>query len=99
MKLIYVCHPYGGKPENVELCKGIVMKLQDKHPQDVFISGISAIPGDYCKVEYSVGLARCLELLSRCDVIIPTGEWKNSKGCLAEVAFAIKSGIEIKEEE
>lgn len=36
-----------------------------------------------------------LAILGRCDAIVLAGEWKDSKGCLKEKAFAEKAGLKV----
>lgn len=84
MKVIYVSHPYKGSHTNSVLVEKITEKLQKQFPQAVFFSPIHAIKDDYIETDYVLGLSHCIELLRRCDGIVLCGDWKNSKGCMAE---------------
>lgn len=84
MKVIYVSHPYNGLLSNSIEAEKMTEKLQKKFPQAVFLSPIHAIKEDYSATDYVLGLSHCMELLKRCDGVIFSGDWKNSKGCMAE---------------
>ncbi len=88
MKLYYVSHPYDGKPENAAKADVICRALQKLWPDDVYISPIHAIRGDYQKTDYVVGLSWCTELLKRCDGIVMCGNWEISTGCVTEYMVA-----------
>lgn len=40
-------------------------------------------------------MSRCIKLLSACDGIIMSGKWEHSNGCLTEMEYAKKYGLEI----
>ena len=95
MKMVYVAHPYSGKPENKQDCESILQQLQHDYPGYVFVAGVTSINCDYNTTPYHVGLALCLELLSRCEGIIMTNGFEDSKGCMAEMAVAKWLGIKV----
>ncbi|MCH4157662.1 MAG: DUF4406 domain-containing protein [Acidaminococcaceae bacterium] len=97
MQLIYVAHPYGGRRDNFNACHENIDKLQQLFPGVTFVAGVTSIGGNYDETPYRVGMAHCLELLSRCDAIIMTGAYMSSVGCQAEEAFAEWRGIKIYE--
>lgn len=84
MKVIYVSHPYNGLLSNSIEAEKLTEKLQKKFPNAVFLSPIHAIKEDYVTTDYVLGLSHCIALLKRCDGAIFCGDWKNSKGCMAE---------------
>ena len=49
--------------------------------------------------EYLAGMRRCITLLSRCDAIVLTGDWKKSRGCCLEYFIAQCKGIPVLEME
>lgn len=95
MKLIYVAHPYGGDLEKRKACARIIDSMQERFPKLVFVAGVTSINCDYNITPYHVGLALCLELLSRCEGIIMTNGFEDSKGCMAEMAVAKWLGIKV----
>lgn len=124
MKLVYIAHPYGGKPENAKAVERIIEELNSgDHPMltrkiPVFrtagewIQIISEIQADelihaayespihqqgfmYEGVPYITGLQRCLRMLDTCNMLLLCGDWKHSKGCLAEFGFAMARHIPI----
>lgn len=125
MKLIYIAHPYGGKPENIKVVDRIIEALNSgdhpmltcKIPAFRMVTGewiqiTSEIQADeliratyespihqqgfrYEGVPYITGLQRCLRMLDTCDMLLLCGDWKHSKGCLAEFSFAMARHIPI----
>lgn len=95
MKMVYISHPYtGNEEENKADADRIKEELQYDNPEENYISplGMFGEPdktvGGYC-----TSLARCLELLSRCDEVVFCEGWEKSTGCRAELAFALQHGI------
>ena len=97
MKLIYVAHPYGGKKENEVEADVVTRMLQKRFPEHCFVSPIHAIREAYnektTEEEYFMGMKHCIALLSRCDAIVFTGDWKHSRGCMLENLVAQSRGI------
>lgn len=60
--------------------------------QAVPVSPIHQFGFMYDSVPYAVGLQKCLALLNACDVLLLCGDWRNSKGCMAEFAYAMAKG-------
>lgn len=54
----------------------------------VFISPILNFGHMYYDVDYICGIETCIDLLQRCNILLLTGDWKNSKGCLCEYGAA-----------
>lgn len=86
--LIYISHPYGGKKNNKNSIEKIVNELSIKNPENTYVSPIHCFGFMYDSVSYEHGLEMCLSLLSKCDKMLVFGDWKNSRGCTAEVLFA-----------
>lgn len=90
-KVIYVCHPYGGKMSNFTEQATLIDTLSKKIHKTL-VSPIYAF--SYRKysdkgVERKRDMKDCKNLLSRCDAVLMTGDWIKSKGCLEEVEFAM----------
>ena len=105
MKKIYVSHPYGGLADNKKAVEDLLESLVNAEPDIAgstllsigcdtkFISPIHVFGALYNVLDYIEGLNMCLTLLSKCDVLLLCGDWQNSKGCMAEYAYAKAKGI------
>jgi hypothetical protein len=83
-KVIYVAHPFQGKPENVASVEKIIRKLIKLYPDYVFFSPLHATGYYYFEKTYEEGMKDCIELLSRCDELWLCNGWEESKGCNIE---------------
>lgn len=89
-QLVYVAHPCGGLiRKNRKECRQIVKMLtKNLGEKYVFISPILNFGHMYYDVDYICGIETCIDLLQRCNILLLTGDWKNSKGCLCEYGAA-----------
>ncbi|WP_302154882.1 DUF4406 domain-containing protein [uncultured Dialister sp.] len=90
----YMAHPYGGKKENIEKACDMAEKLADLHPHMSIINPLD----NFRYLEYFGErdiLAREKQVLERCDVLIMTGDWRTSPGCMGEASFAYAHNIPI----
>lgn len=90
----YMAHPYGGKKENIEKACNMAEKLAGRHPRMSIINPLD----NFRYLEYFGErdiLERGKQVLERCDVLIMTGDWKTSPGCMGEFSFAYNHGIPI----
>lgn len=94
-KVIYIAHPFQGKPENVKSVEKIILKLIEKYPDYTFYSPLHATGFYYFAKSYEEGMKDCIELLSRCDELWLCPGWENSKGCNIEHDYAQKHNIPI----
>lgn len=92
-RLIYISHPYQGKPENMKAIERIITNLVKEHPEYTYLSPVHALGFMYDLVPYEQGLNMCLELLGRCDYMMVYGDHAYSRGCTAELEYAMKHGI------
>lgn len=86
------------KEANVEETGDIAYKIMKKYPNLTIISPLhnySFLEGNYEK-ETEI-LKYDFRLLSRCDILILSGNWRNSKGCMSEYGYAKAKGIRIYE--
>jgi hypothetical protein len=88
--LVYVAHPCSGlirknRKECRQIIKVLTKNLGEKY---VFISPILNFGHMYYDVDYICGIETCIDLLQRCNILLLTGDWKNSKGCLCEYGAA-----------
>ena len=88
--LVYVAHPCGGLiRKNCKECRQIIKMLtKNLGEKYVFISPILNFGHMYYDVDYICGIETCIDLLQRCNILLLTGDWKNSKGCLCEYGAA-----------
>ena len=96
MKMIYIAHPFQGKPENVADAEQIILKLLKLYPDIAFYSPLHATGFFYHAVSYEAGMEHCFEALSRCDELWLCDGWETSKGCNLEFGLAEEIGIPIK---
>ena len=95
--LIYCSHKFGGKLENAKDAELKIKKLQLADPGNTYISPIHAFGFMYDTVSYEDGIGMCLDLLSKCDMMIVLS--KMSKGVRAEIKYCIDNAIPIVFEE
>lgn len=91
--LIYLSHPYGGKPENKASIEAIITRLIKEHPEHTYISPVHTFGFMYDLVDYQAGLDMCLDLLNACEYMYVYGNHKDSRGCTAEIKYAQENGI------
>lgn len=91
----YLSHPFSGdEAKNRAEAEAIQRELQEKFPDVLYISPIAnfkALDG----MNYNTIMRYCLELLGKCDVVTVTGRYRESKGCMMEIAYAQKYGIPV----
>lgn len=92
----YMAHPYGGKAENIEKACDMAERLADRHPYMAIINPLDNFRYLAYFGERDI-LEREKQVLERCDVLIMTGHWKASPGCMGEAAFAYNHDIPILE--
>lgn len=90
----YMAHPYGGKKVNIEKACDMAEKLADLHPHMAIINPLDNFRYLAYFGERDI-LAREKQVLERCDVLIMTGDWKASPGCMGEFSFAYNHDIPI----
>ncbi len=98
-KLVYICHVFGGKQENIDKVTKLIRKLIRTYPNICFLSPIHATGFFYHDVTYENGMEYCLTLLDMCDEMWVFGKSSNSKGCLIEKEYCRKYKIPIVEKE
>ena len=96
MKLIYIAHPYGNKPENYLLAEHYLSMLTKIYPKHCFISPVLTFGSLYDEVSYMQGMDMCLTLLARCDELwlLPDKDGNTeSRGTKIEVRFCEENSI------
>lgn len=97
-KIVYLSHPYGGKHSNardMSLCQRL---LAEMHPDWLIINPIAAFGELYDCTEYEQGLKMTIYILSALadEMIVCSDDYRESKGCMAEIEFCEQYGIPIK---
>lgn len=95
MRMIYLAHPFQGKPENVADAERIILELLKRDPNTTYLSPLHATGFYYFAISYEQGMEHCFEALRRCDALCLCNNWENSKGCCLEVEFAEEQGIPV----
>ena len=94
--IVYISHPYGGDSHNKQMIEEIIIGLQRKYPEYLFVSPVHTFCFLYDKVQYQQGIDMCLWLLENCDEMWVFGDWTSSKGCEMEVDYCQKYNIPFK---
>jgi len=99
LRKVYIAHPlttHGTIEDNQKRIDCICKKLLNNYPEIVPISPIHAFSFFDPTGDQSVVIGLCKELLASCDELWLHGDWKNSKGCVAELVCATDHGIPVK---
>ena len=98
-KLVYISHPYNGESGNVIKARAKARVVAAAFHDSILINPLDNLSYmDYDADDYVKGLDACLKLLGKCKAIVLTGDWRKSKGCIAEYAFARGKGMTVFEE-
>jgi len=93
--IIYLSHIYKGLQSNADEVAMVMLKLVKRYPNLNFFSPIHNFPF-YDDLDYSTGLQKCIDFLPYCEFMLVIGDWRDSKGCTAEIEFCKKHNIPIK---
>lgn len=98
-KLVYIAHPlttHGTIGDNFKRIDAICKELIVSNPDIVPVSPIHAFRFfDETKGDQEQVMGYCLNLLSACSELWLFGDREKSKGCMQEVAFAVKNSMTI----
>lgn len=108
--MAYLAHPYAPIVENLKVFTGeikesnveetgdIAYKIMSKYPNLTVLSPLHAYSFLEGKdMEETEILYYDFRLLSRCDMLILSDDWRHSRGCMAEYGYAVAKGIRIYE--
>lgn len=108
--MAYLSHPYAPlnrraeifveaiKAENVEEAGDIAYKIMSKYPNLTVLSPLHAYSFLEGKdMEETEILRYDFRLLNNCTLLILSGYWRQSRGCMAEYGYAKARGIRIYE--
>lgn len=97
MKTIYISHPYtGDETMNRDKAHLIAARLVKEYPGTVFLNPLDAMRHTVTAgLDYETIVRQTVELLRRCNSIIMTGNWRESRGCMMEYRVAQDIGMRI----
>lgn len=108
--MAYLAHPYSPlnrraeifvdaiRAENVEEAGDMAYEIMKKYLNLTIISPLHNYSFLEEKgLEETEILKYDFRLLSRCDMLILSGHWQHSRGCMAEYGYAVAKGIRIYE--
>ena len=70
-----------------ETNEAIQRELQERYPKTLYINPIAQFKA-LAGMEYDTIMGYCLELLDKCGAVTMTGDYRASKGCMIELAYA-----------
>jgi hypothetical protein len=92
----YISHPYtGDEDRNKKEAAEIHRVLQKRYPDILFLNPLAMFEpiGD---MEYEQVMEYCLETLQDSDMIVMSGDFSNSRGCVRELREARALGMPIR---
>lgn len=103
--MAYLAHPYSPTPNSLATKEfnlmdtgNIAFKIMRKYPNLTIISPLHAYSFFEGKeLKETEILKYDFRLLSRCDILILSGKWRLSCGCMSEYGYAKANGIRIYE--
>lgn len=108
--MAYLAHPYASIVENLKVFTGeikesnveetgdIAFKIMKKYPNLTIISPLHAYSFLEGKDMEETDILRYdFRLLNNCTLLILSGYWRHSRGCMAEYGYAKARGIRIYE--
>jgi len=95
--IVYICSPYGGKQENVELAKSLLKYAMDQgHAPIAPHVMYHGILDDFNPMERAIGLDRAIKILKACDEIWIPGWCEASPGMAKEIELSGDLGIPLR---
>ena len=99
--LIYLSHPFGGLKDNMFDAGQIANRLQRELGTDgTILSPIHNFSWLAYREEtsgYWEDIYHCIRLLSSCDGMILSGDWRKSQGCCIEYLYCLHNNIPVYE--
>ena len=97
-KLVYLSHPSSGLKCNTDKITAIMQRIykeKDLTDQFTFVSPIHNFGHMYHMTDYETGLEFCVDLLSRCELMLMFDNWERSRGCTREYAYCLEHNIKV----
>jgi hypothetical protein len=92
--VVYMAHPFGGSYENQIRARNLARSLTKEYPEVTFINPLdNFIYMDRRSEEEILAAERCI--LAKCELLLLTGRWRESRGCRSEKNYAQTQGIPI----
>lgn len=92
----YLSHPYTGDEERNRVKATEIQRfLQDRYPDMLFLNPLAMFAAIE-NMEYEQVMEYCLEALRDCDMIVMSGDFASSRGCMMEYALARELGMPIR---
>ena len=96
-KVVYLSHPYGGREgmaNQTAVCQMILTKM---YPDWLIINPVAAFGNLYDCTDYEQGLKMTMYLLSTLadEMIVCSDDYRESKGCMAEIEFCEQYDIPV----
>ena len=92
--VVYMAHPFGGSFENQILARNLARSLTKEYPEATFINPIDNFIYMDRRSEEEI-LAAERFILAKCELLLLTGRWRESRGCRSEKNYAETRGIHI----
>lgn len=92
--VIYLAHPFGGSFENQILSRNLARALTKEYPEATFINPLDNFIYMDRRSEEEI-LAAERYILAKCELLLLTGRWRESRGCRSEKNYAETLGIPI----
>ena len=90
----YISHPYTGDEEkNKAEAAEIQQVLQNRYSDILFLNPL-AMFAPISNMDYEQVMEYCIETLQDADMIVMSGDYANSVGCMRELKAAQELGIE-----
>ncbi len=90
--VVYMAHPFGGSFENQILARNLARSLTKEYPEATFINPLdNFIYMDRRSEEEILAAERCI--LAKCELLLLTGRWRESRGCRSEKKYAATRGM------
>lgn len=92
--VVYLAHPFGGSFENQILARNLARRLTKEYPEATFINPLDNFIYMDRRSEEEI-LAAERFILAKCELLLLTGRWRESRGCRSEKNYAETRGIPI----
>jgi hypothetical protein len=96
VKKIYVAHPFGGKPENMQAIAEVCRKIVKLGAMPVSPVHMFSFMDDGVPEERKRALEFCTETIPDMDEFWLCGEWEKSEGCQSDLFVALSELIPIR---
>ena len=93
--IVYICHPYGGKQENIDAVNEICYLFRKAYKIPVYVPFLfHGFMDDTDPTQRSAGLEFCMRVMPLCSYVFVCGD-NISAGMADEIANAHRMGMEI----